>query len=376
MPGRQPPIAVCVIGEARTLRLPCVHDTWSDRLISPLRNHYGEPVVFVLLRKSRQHGIRWQHNASAVDANGTSLAAIAIESERRTQGGDYIADHEGLRSLLRRAVGPDTQLHLRWIGPESVPNDCAAMSRPCTINRGHRISLRSVIGENLDAYLSQQVGWGACAQAVEAHEAAHGSRFAAVLKSRPDLMWYAPLPRNLKVETTAYLMDRPTHSRRSQSQGHGLSLSDWAWVTPRALMRAAFGFAAEFCARCREAGEFTFTWDIHLTEGLLATRVASAATASSLEIKPVVFPSLLVRENTSLQVFDHQLDTCSTAGILGSFRLAKNSGEPCKRILDKCWGCRWANMNTSTVTSCSFDPVKQRRQCSHISARNWSKTCM
>jgi hypothetical protein len=317
----------CMAGELRTFLLPCVHGTWRAHFFEPMRRHYGSLTVVAVVKDDfTPSGILWRGEYAS------KQNASAVWRDRHLPSD--IFEKRAAATRLLESVGAGRDLDVVWFSPQPCETTngteaaaaCVVHSETERTRSDGRSELGGVLGTDLDAYLAQQALWMACLARMEYHERTRGHRFDAVVRVRPDLLWHAPFPSGLRLKTTAYLHSRPFLHKRPWSPLK-TATGDWVFAVPRELASAGLGFVRSFCDACAVAGTYRFRKETSTTEDLLTTRVAGEARRLRMRVQPTLFPSILLRWNTSQHeqherlnrlgpksALTHQLYTCLVAG--------------------------------------------------------------
>lgn len=174
-------------------------------------------------------------------------------------------------------------------------------------------------------FVSQLASWHGCRTALVSLEASATLRFDAVLKVRPDLLWYAPLTRLAEraLGRVAFFQARSMDAAgqrggaaRLQSSSDveaasAADVGDWIISLPRVLVDAVLGQPfVDYCAACRRArGAAPWFGGLAGTmEQILFDRVRSAAAGASasdawtrggVRLAQVDVPALLLRPRDS-----------------------------------------------------------------------------
>ena len=293
-PGLRRSIAVCLVGEPRTFVLPCVHQSLRPRLLSPLAQHHGDVTLFAVLRGPTNFSS--DPTAASIEAVKAALAVVQ----------------------------PDVT---RWIGPDEASRPCAhrcSQSASGVLGSGpkgyvHSCALGSVHA-CASAVVEQQLGWERCLAAVEEYEAGRAARFDAVLKTRPDMLWFDEAP-GLDYAAAAHLQLQKGAPGTSVGGSGG---SDWTFAVPRSLAGAALGWLRDFCEACRRPDSWMsvpLRIEDLLVQRLERGRAGQAARdpkAGAPAPRVVGLPAIIVR--SASQPIQRQMKLCRFPQYMGDKR--------------------------------------------------------
>lgn len=175
-------VALCIVGEARSFTIPFVHERTKANLIDSLGTNSSISLkVFLLLETRLAAYARDYHDPS------NHRERWEVELLRNTSS----------------FIEPDV---LRYIHPplKNRIDGCAHVG-----HNGQSInSAKASLSDTTEALLGQLVGWERCLSAVENFEGENRRAFDAIIKARPDSLWYEKVDFSaLDLSSTVYLGD-------------------------------------------------------------------------------------------------------------------------------------------------------------------------
>jgi hypothetical protein len=281
----------CIIGEPRSLTVPCVHRTLRARFLEVLAAR-GPLSVAILLKRANatSSGIAWTQGA----APSTELLQMGEPSTTYKAYRAPPSDVAIQRALqhLRSTAGLE-QLDMRWLPDWSEQPACGRDMPPCVLS--------GAASPTTERFLAQQRNFEACLAAVEEREAVRGARFEMVVRTRPDLWWQnTALPDLRGVFMPARYDKYRSACERAQPftlTKPYLAVSDWLVATPRRLAHAALGYMRDLCTECTSRLPHAGSWALepppapqHIltTEGLLAARLGALSNLTTAPLRASV----------------------------------------------------------------------------------------